>query len=140
MRIIFVDTSAWVALVRKKDAKHSRAVRFWNEALRSRALILTSEFVIAETYTLLMSRKMPANLIEGLSKLLDECEGEQLLRVERASDSVFRRARSIFMKYLDQRVSYVDCVSYLLARERAADCIFAFDDHFRILGLDTRPY
>ena len=83
---------------------------------------------------------MSASHIEGLSKLLDKCADERLLRVERASDSVFRKARGVFMKHLDQRMSYVDCVSYLLAREKSVDCIFAFDDHFRILGMDMRPY
>jgi predicted nucleic acid-binding protein len=140
VRIVFVDTSAWVALMRKKDADHARAAKFWKEITKSGSLLITSEFVLAETYTLMTSRKISVDQIESLSRLVDDCSSEGILRVEKASESTFRKARAVFMKHLDQRVSYVDCLSYLLARDKAADCIFSFDEHFRILGLDTRPY
>jgi predicted nucleic acid-binding protein len=140
MRIVFVDTSAWVALTRKKDIHHASAVKFWREITRSDSLLITSEFVLAETYTLMMSRKMNLNQVSAFKGLLENCMKEGILRVERASESTFAKAWNVFAKHMDQGLSYVDCISYLVSRDKKADCIFAFDDHFRILGLDTLPY
>src|SRR5512136_2175505 len=123
MRIVFVDTSAWFALLRKKDADHLRAAKFWREVIKSDSLVLTSEFVLAETYTLMVRRRMAAGHVKDFSSLLDDCSREGILRIERASESAFRKARAVFMKYYELQLSYVDCVSYLIAKEKAADCI-----------------
>jgi predicted nucleic acid-binding protein len=48
-------------------------------------------------------------------------------------------ALELFQKYADQRVSYTDCVSFVLMERQNIKCAFSFDRHFTIPGFDVEP-
>jgi len=52
---IFVDTGAWVALADKDDADHQDAISIFPTLLKSSRALVTSNFVVAETYILLLN-------------------------------------------------------------------------------------
>ena len=56
MRLVFVDTSAWVALKHKGDSLWKQATDLNRSLLTSGARYVTSNFVLDETYTLLRLR------------------------------------------------------------------------------------
>ncbi len=48
---IFVDTSAHIALINKKDQYHQRAKDYYLKILSSRLKLVSTNFVICETIT-----------------------------------------------------------------------------------------
>lgn len=52
----FVDTSAFYALLDAEDPHHPKSVGLFTQLARSRARLLTSNHVIFETYSLVLSR------------------------------------------------------------------------------------
>ena len=53
MQSIFVDTSGWYATIVRKDHDHKAAKQFLSN---NKLLLLTSDYVMDETVTLLQSR------------------------------------------------------------------------------------
>lgn len=53
---IFVDTSAWVALENKKDIHYKQAITFKDEIKNKSYRLYTSNFILDETYTLIVSK------------------------------------------------------------------------------------
>ena len=53
---IFVDTSAFYALLDRDDDNHAKARDAWTELLGSGAVAVTSNYVLVETVALLQSR------------------------------------------------------------------------------------
>ena len=52
----FVDTSAFIALLNRDDRFHGRAKARWQELLSDDVPLVTSNYVIMETFTLAMHR------------------------------------------------------------------------------------
>ncbi len=48
---LFVDTSAWIALLVPRDRHHSKAQRVFQNVLKQNTLVVTSNYIIDETVT-----------------------------------------------------------------------------------------
>jgi predicted nucleic acid-binding protein len=128
--VIFVDTSAWVALFVKGDARHDEAVRLWTE-LRRRSIPLISTYdIFGETLTVIRSR---ASLEQALTFGEAFLASAVLVREEIGGD-LRRQAWELFKQYRDKPLSFTDCTSFALLRKRGLRLVFSFDDDFRRLG------
>ena len=78
---IFIDTSAWVALENKKDIHYKQALIFKDEIKNRHYRLYTSNFVLDETYTLLLANVGYEKTIE-YAKRLKEVRNKGLLTLE----------------------------------------------------------
>lgn len=130
MERLFVDTSAWFALVNASDPDHSRV----SEVLRAHeGRLVTSNFVFDEIVTLCRYRLGHELAVRTGEVLRDETE---LARVT-ADDE--RAAWSLFLERADKRYSFTDCTSFALMRRLGLSTAVAVDDDFRQEGLRTLP-
>jgi predicted nucleic acid-binding protein len=53
---VFVDTSAFFAVIDRDEANHDDAARVWAELLAAQATLLTTSYVLVETAALLQHR------------------------------------------------------------------------------------
>lgn len=135
--MIFVDTSAWVALFVGADDFNGEARAFWS-ALRRESVPLLSTFdVFGETLTVIRSR---AGLDQALEFGQAFLESNILLR-EEVDAALRREAWSLFKQYRDKPLSFVDCTSFAVLRRRRLRHVFSFDEDFRRLGfaVNTLP-
>jgi len=73
MRRLFVDTSAYFALTDKRDENHEAAAHFIHQLIRERTELLTTNYIVAETHTLLLNRigyTTALQVVEELYKIL----------------------------------------------------------------------
>src|SRR5712692_6136934 len=71
MRQLFVDTSAYFALTDRRDENHEAAVRIIHQLIGERTELLTTNYIVAETHTLLLNRigyKTALQVLEELYK------------------------------------------------------------------------
>ena len=54
--IIFVDTSAFFALLDRDDANHQKAKKTWSDLLNPENTFITSNYVIVESFALIQHR------------------------------------------------------------------------------------
>jgi len=120
---IFVDTSAWYAIIDKNDKDHAAAVS--QIQILDRPLV-TSNYILDEILTLLKTKLGPTIAISFGQKLWDQ-EVSALLRITEEDEE---RAWSVFRQYADKGFSFTDCTSFALMERLDINTVFAFDDHF----------
>lgn len=126
---VFLDTGAFLALADQDDNYHNSAKSIYADLLQSKARLLTSNFVLCETYTLIrfkVSHRAAVEFMKGFERT-----GTKILRV---SEEIEQMAKAIFVRYNDKDFSFVDCTSFALIDHHRLDHAFAFDDHFRQYG------
>jgi len=101
---IFVDTSAWYAMIDKNDRDHAAAVT--KIQILDRPLV-TSNYILDEILTLLKTRLGPSIAIPFGQKLWDQ-EVSALVRITEEDEE---RAWIVFRQYADKGFSFTDCTS-----------------------------
>ena len=130
MNVVFADTSGLLALLNAKDENHARAERaFGNLRARQAALVSTS-FVLVETYALI-GRRLGLDAVRGFrtdfAPLIDVVWVDEALH-NAGLDLLDRRKRLL---------SLVDAVSFVTMRQGNVAEAFAFDPHFEQEGFST---
>jgi hypothetical protein len=125
--MIFADTSAWYALSVPNDPNHMPAIQ-WMESIAEP--LITTDFVIAETLTLLRARSL---------NHLALSVGEAFFRGDAAAIHYLSRdeileAWRVFRDYRDKAWSFIDATSMIFMERLAIRQAFAFDEHFRQFG------
>ncbi len=129
---VFVDTSAWLAVYDDRDERHRDAEHLTDRLKTLRAGLLLSDFVFAETLTLIRYRVgHPAAVRFG--RLVLESRLAELVDVD---EPLRRRAWNIFQRYDDKDFSFVDCASFAIMESWGLKTAFAFDRHFAQYGFE----
>ena len=136
MKGLFVDTAGWMACVDAADPAHGPACAARDTALEEGALLVTTDYVMDETLTLIRMRLgLPAakawwEQVEGSSRLRWEWVG-----VERAE-----KARKAFFRFRDKSYSFTDCTSFVVMQELRLKQALTTDHHFRQMGFQLSPH
>jgi len=130
---VFADTSALYAVLDADDDFHAPASDAWKTLLADGAALVTSNYVLVETYALVQSRLG----MEATRALADH-----LLPVVRTMGITAEDHDGAVQSLLaaDRRdLSLVDCSSFLLMRRLGLREAFTFDDDFRAQGFEAIP-
>jgi predicted nucleic acid-binding protein len=133
--LIFIDTGAFVARYVKRDQYHSEAVRFWHELDHLSERLFTSNFVLDEAFTLL-ARRAGYQFASERARNIYESKVLVILRPDRDDEL---KALVCLEKYADQKISFTDCVSFALMKQRRIKRVFSFDHHFERAGFTKLP-
>lgn len=128
--MIFVDTSVWFAANVEEEPEHDVA-----DALLTapRARLVTTDYVIDESLTLLVARgyRPTAKELGGLLWSEAVC---QIVWIGRDDiDSAWQ----VFTSFDDKTWSFTDCVSYAVMKRLQITDAFALDEHFKQFGFTT---
>jgi uncharacterized protein len=126
---LLVDTSGFFALLNRREPTHKAAARIFAQRGAS-AVLLTSEYVLVETATLVRARGTP-RMEQDFFALLDDCKR---IRIAWTSFPFFKRTRDFFLKHQDKGWSFVDCASFVLMQEEGLRDALSTDKHFKQAG------
>lgn len=88
-RPLFVDSSAWIALTSADDHAHAQAQAFFAQEIQSRRRrLLTTNFVLSETLTLLRYR-FGLSVAETLWKSVQQSQAAGLLEVRHLTEDIW---------------------------------------------------
>jgi predicted nucleic acid-binding protein len=130
---IFIDTSAFLAVLNANDLFHSAAKASWEEILASNSTLFTSNYVLLETTALLQHRFG----IEAVR--LFESDILPILEIAWVDEAIHKRGMSALLVANRRNLSLVDCTSFEVMRKVGLDAAFTIDPHFRELGFTVIP-
>ncbi len=135
MDLLFVDTAGWVMMVDGADRQHSRACRHRDGHLERGGVLVTSDYVVDETLTLLRMR-LGLDVAESWWRMVS---GSRRVRFEAVDAQRAERAREIFFGWRDKAFSFTDCTSFVLMRELRISSALTSDRHFSQAGFAVAP-
>ncbi|MFO7904411.1 MAG: PIN domain-containing protein [Pirellulaceae bacterium] len=129
----FVDTSAFLAILNRDDENHSRAARQWEAVLGEDWDLVTTSYVLVETFSVCQAR------LGIKAARAFHTNVTPLLSVEWISAERHAAAASAVLAAGKRKLSLVDCVSFETMRQLNLNHAFAFDRHFREQGFVLVP-
>ncbi len=134
--MIFVDTSAWLALADSHDRDHSQAAEFQRRIVRGEyGKQVTTNYVMTETVTIIRRRIGLAPAI-ALANAVDAGKEVGLFWVEPV---LHREAIDLMAAHADKRWSVTDCASFVIMRSLGIRDAFTFDRDFAQAGFSAHP-
>jgi predicted nucleic acid-binding protein len=131
--VIFVDTSALLALVNINDEFHKQAKQQWKFLIENKATLLTNNYVILESISLIQ-RRFGMDWIHEL-----QAEVLSLIEITWIDKDQHQGALTTFLKANRRQLSLVDCSSFETMRHLGIKSTMAFDEHFREQGFEVIP-
>lgn len=136
---IFIDTSAWVALENKKDIHYYEAIAFKEEIKTKHYRLYTSNFIMDETYTLLLANIGYEKTIE-FARRIKELKNKGLLHIIQVTENIEEAGWIIFERFnKDKFWSFTDCTSKAIMEILDINESFSFDKDFEQMGFIRRP-
>lgn len=131
--MIFVDSSALLAIFSVNDQNHQRAELCLREVREKKQTLVTNNYVILESIALLQKRF-------GLEKVRDfQNMLLPLIQIDWIDKDQHDAAiRAVFQGNL-RDLSLVDCTAFQTMRRMGIETAFTFDSHFREEGFTTIP-
>jgi predicted nucleic acid-binding protein len=130
---IFIDTSAFLAVLNANDRFHKAAKQTWDEMLSSDSLLFSNNYVILETTALLQHRFGMDAVRLFVSDILP------ILEVAWVDEAIHAQGISALLVANRHDLSLVDCISFESMRQCGLDAAFTFDDHYREQGFKVIP-
>jgi uncharacterized protein len=130
--VIFVDTSAFFAILDRDDDAHALARQTWAALLSADtpALLLTSSYVLVESFALTQAR-LGLDAVRALHEdILPVVSVHWVLEQDHAA------AVSALLTADRRRLSLVDCCSFQVMRRLGVRRALAFDQHFAEHGFE----
>ena len=129
---IFVDTSAFYALMVRTESGHGDVARAWKRSLDEGGSLVSSNYVVVETTALLQSR-FGMRAVRDLEKLL------LLVKIIWIDEAVHRRAATRHTASDRRSLSLVDCTSFVAMQANGIRTALALDDDFAAEGFELLP-
>lgn len=125
---IFIDTSAFYALLDRDDSNNQKATKVWTYLLGAEYTLVTSNYILVETFALMQNRLGLAAVRGFQEDILP------LITLEFVSPEMHRSGIAALLSASRRSLSLVDCVSFELMRSSGIKSVFAFDNHFKEQG------
>lgn len=130
-----MDAGPLLARHHGKDQHHAEALAAWREIGERGERCSTSNLVLAEAFTL-MGRRTGFRFAAARAQALYASDAFTILR---AGEDEEMEALAFMEKFADQKVSFTDCVSFVLMNRNRLRRAFTFDVHFAYAGFQVWP-
>lgn len=128
--LIYVDAAGWIALVNRRDALHTEAVRIYKQRLQERCQFITASVVLLEVGNWLS----PAPLRGLAVDLLDRIEQSSRIEVVHVTPQLYAKGWELYSNRLDKDWGMIDCISFVIMQERNLTEALTSDHHFEQAG------
>lgn len=135
---VFIDTWGWTELGHRRATRHDEVRRFYQSLVRQRVAIVTTDYVLDETITLLFRREVFDEAVRFLEAILSAAEQGWLV-IERITSERFTRAWSLRKRFQDKpTISFTDLASMTVMQELGISDVLTEDEHFTQVGMGFR--
>jgi hypothetical protein len=123
---VFVDTSAWIALLNINDTLHIRAEEVKIRLQEQRVRLITTNFVLIEVADALCKPSLRRKTIE----FIDFLRQVRNLEIIPVSESLLQAGWLLYSQRLDKDWGLTDCISFVVMIQENITEAFTSDRHF----------
>ena len=130
---LFVDTSALLAFLDADQPRHAEVVEAWSRAMGDDRTLVTSNYVLVETFAL-VQRRLGLDALRALADVL-----LPLLQPLWVDEELHAAAVAALFTANQRELSLVDCTSFELMRRHGIREALALDSDFARQGFSLFP-
>jgi len=130
---VFVDTSAMLAVLDADDRSHPAVAQAWKDLVNEGRDLVTSSYVLVETFALVQSR-LGVEAVRALDQDL-----LPVVAVIWLDPEVHRAAVAALLTAGRRQLSLVDCASFETMRRYGLTMALTIDSHFAEQGFQVLP-
>ena len=130
---VFVDTSAFISSLNKKDSNHKKALQLSDQYYEAGFTFLTSNIVVYEVYTVLSLRVDKRKAFQ-----FREVNLKRLTPIIYLDEELEKIAWQIFERLTSKNVSFFDCTSFAVIEKYKLGYAFSFDKDFAKFCRESR--
>ncbi len=134
-RLIFVNSSGWLALYNTADPNHEAARQLWEDLRNQSVRFITTDYVLDQVYTAL---KVFGSLhsAQAFQQVISK---SALVRLFMVDSVIFDRAWKVFVDDEQPHWTFTDCVNYAIIQYAGVTEVFTFDPTFAAPGMVVLP-
>jgi predicted nucleic acid-binding protein len=125
----FLDTSYLIAITHKRDQYHEDAVRV-SQSLEKPVRLITTEAILMEYGNMLSQKSVREKAFNYIQILQNSSETE----IIPADSALFEKGLKDFGRYKDKEWGLVDCMSFIIMKEKKMLYALTSDEHFEQAG------
>ena len=130
---LFVDTSAFLAFLDADQPRHGEVIDAWDAAVTEGRTLVTSNYVLVESFAL-VQRRLGLSALRALADTL-----LPMLRILWIDEELHAAAVASLFTAGRRRLSLVDCTSFELMRRHGLTAALALDEDFARQGFRAVP-
>jgi len=131
--MIFVDTSAFLALVHLDDPNHDQAMQTWKKLIEDEQQLISNNYVLVESIALIQRRLG----LRAVSILHNDIL--PFVEIDWLDEELHNAIVKTVLKNNRRQISLVDRSSFDTMRRYELQTAFAFDSHFPDEGFEVIP-
>ena len=129
MTSVYIDTSAFIAVLDADDRNHQKARKIWEDLIDHQDILISSNYILIETIALIQNRL-------GIQAVRDfQNTVIPLLTIDWVNETIHNEAIMGVLTAGQKSLSFVDCISFQTIRRLGIQKVFTFDKHFKAQGL-----
>jgi predicted nucleic acid-binding protein len=129
---VFVDTSAWIALINKSDAFHLKAKTIRDVLIEDKSQFFVTDYVVVEIANSLS--RIPWR--SGAIQLINSIYESENINVVEISKKIYAEAWKLYSDRADKEWSLTDCTSFIVMNRNGISEAFTNDCHFEQAGFN----
>ena len=135
----FIDTWGFKAYIDSKEPKHKSVKKYIEKIWNSKKPLITTDYIIDETITLLSYKLNYHELKKFIEKLESSIEND-FIKIIWITKDVFREAIKLKLNYKDKLdISFTDMTSMIVMKKNNITEIITEDVHFKKVGFGLNP-
>ena len=130
---VFLDTSYAIALSSPKDKYYGAALSLAEELETKSTKLITTTAILLEIGNALSKRQHRA----GAVQLLTSLEDDSTVEVISLTEELYSQGFKLYKERQDKDWGLVDCISFIVMKERNLTAALTADDHFIQAGFQA---
>lgn len=138
MMRVFIDSSAWYALLHAEQAEHDAAKDYFLKLLESRARLFSTITEINQA-VFLIKRDCGLASAQEFTKVIDEAALTTNLHISWLTRRLRRNSLKHFFSFKESEIELRHCIIFEEIRKKKINIIFSFDKRLKIFGVPIMP-
>jgi len=135
---VFIDTSAFIALLISSENWHQQIVNQYQDYKERNTFFFTNYFVLNELYTRLIYDFNKTKCEKAINKIR-KLKEEGKIGIFEIDPILFKKSERAFLKFSEHKISFTDATIYICVKEYKLDEVFSLDSDFKKIGLKSAP-
>jgi predicted nucleic acid-binding protein len=131
---IFIDSGVFIAYVNKRDEHHASATRLVEDVMKNKyGAAFTSDMVFDESMTFILYKTGDISKAISVRDLIvgsGEKDIPRIMNLLFVDENILEKSWDVFIKYAGKRLSFTDCSTIELMKNRNIEYLASFDGGF----------